>query len=63
MSPAVYVQTNDSTDNEVIAFSRADDGALAPRGRYSTGGAGRVGRTWPRRVRSSSATMAGGCWW
>ena len=40
MSPAVYVQTNDSTDNEVIAFSRADDGALAPRGRYSTGGRG-----------------------
>jgi 6-phosphogluconolactonase len=40
MSPAVYVQSNDSTDNEVIAFSRADDGALAPRGRYSTGGRG-----------------------
>ena len=40
MSPAVYVQTNDSTDNEVIAFSRADDGALAPLGRYSTGGRG-----------------------
>jgi hypothetical protein len=30
MSPAVYVQTNDSTENEVIAFSRADNGALAP---------------------------------
>jgi 6-phosphogluconolactonase len=40
MSPAVYVQTNDATDNEVIAFTRADDGALAPAGRYSTGGRG-----------------------
>src|SRR5436189_1781796 len=40
MSPAVYVQTNDATANEVIAFSRAGDGALAPLGRYSTGGRG-----------------------
>ena len=27
MSPAVYVQTNDATGNEVIAFSRTQDGA------------------------------------
>ena len=40
MSPAVYVQTNDATGNEVIAFGRAEDGALAPQGRYSTGGRG-----------------------
>src|SRR6201993_5463593 len=40
MSPAVYVQTNDATGNEVIAFSRTGTGALAPRGRYSTGGRG-----------------------
>src|SRR6185295_12496830 len=40
MSPAVYVQTNDATGNEVIAFSRTQDGALAPLGRYSTGGRG-----------------------
>src|SRR6516164_1739685 len=40
MSPAVYVQTNDATGNDVIAFSRAEDGALAPLGRYSTGGRG-----------------------
>ena len=33
MSPAVYVQTNDATGNEVIAFSRTGDGALAPQGR------------------------------
>src|SRR5215471_11180271 len=40
MSAAVYVQTNDATKNEVIVFSRAEDGALAPVGRYSTGGRG-----------------------
>src|SRR6516165_10044642 len=40
MSPAVYVQTNDATGNEVIAFSRAEDGALAPHGRHPTGGRG-----------------------
>src|SRR5262245_26482207 len=40
MSPAVYVQTNDATGNEVIEFGRTEDGALAPQGRYSTGGRG-----------------------
>lgn len=40
MSPAVYVQTNDATGNEVIAFSRAEDGALTPLGHYPTGGRG-----------------------
>jgi 6-phosphogluconolactonase len=40
MSPSVYVQTNDATENEVIVFSRAEDGTLAPLGRYSTGGRG-----------------------
>src|SRR5690349_23304273 len=40
MSAAVYVQTNDAAANEVIAFSRTGDGALAPLGRCSTGGRG-----------------------
>jgi 6-phosphogluconolactonase len=40
MSATVYVQTNDATENEVIVFSRAEDGTLAPLGRYSTGGRG-----------------------
>lgn len=40
MSPAAYVQTNDATDNEIIVFSRAEDGALARLGRSSTGGRG-----------------------
>src|SRR5215471_21780021 len=39
-SAAVYVQTNNATENEVIVFGRADDGALAPVGRYSAGGRG-----------------------
>jgi 6-phosphogluconolactonase len=40
MSPAVYVQANDATANEVIAFNRAENGALAPLGRYPAGGRG-----------------------
>ena len=40
MNAAVYVQTNDAGDNEAVAFRRSDDGALAPLGRYSTGGRG-----------------------
>ncbi|HTP21120.1 MAG TPA: beta-propeller fold lactonase family protein [Solirubrobacteraceae bacterium] len=40
MDAAVYVQTNDDAGNEIVAFRRADDGALAPLGRYSTGGRG-----------------------
>jgi len=34
MSPAIYVQTNDAAENEVIVFRRAEHGALAPMGRY-----------------------------
>jgi 6-phosphogluconolactonase len=40
MVPTVYVQTNDAEANEVLAFNRAEDGTLAPAGRYSTGGRG-----------------------
>jgi 6-phosphogluconolactonase (cycloisomerase 2 family) len=40
MGPAVYVQTNDAAENEIVAFSRAEHGTLAPIGRYSTGGRG-----------------------
>lgn len=40
MAPAVYVQTNDAAGNEIVAFSRAEDGTLAALGRYSTGGRG-----------------------
>ena len=40
MAPAVYVQTNDATRNEVLAFSRGEDGRLVPSGRYPTDGRG-----------------------
>jgi 6-phosphogluconolactonase (cycloisomerase 2 family) len=40
VQPAVYVQTNDQHANEVIAFRRAEDGALARLGSYATGGTG-----------------------
>ncbi len=40
MTPAIYVQANDASDNEIVAFSRSEEGQLAPLGRYSTGGRG-----------------------
>jgi YVTN family beta-propeller protein len=38
--PAVYVQTNESDGNRVIAFKREDDGSLTELGAYDTGGRG-----------------------
>jgi 6-phosphogluconolactonase len=40
MPASVYVQTNDASENEVIAFRRSDEGALTLLDRYSTGGRG-----------------------
>jgi 6-phosphogluconolactonase len=37
---AVYVQTNDADENEVVAYNRSGDGALHPLGSYGTGGRG-----------------------
>jgi hypothetical protein len=37
---AVYVQSNDATNNEVLAFGRRPDGKLAPFGQFATGGHG-----------------------
>jgi 6-phosphogluconolactonase len=37
---AVYVQTNDAENNEVVAFSRDAEGKLSPLGSYATGGRG-----------------------
>jgi 6-phosphogluconolactonase len=39
-SGAVFVQTNDAAANQVVAFSRTDDGRLAAAGTYDTGGRG-----------------------
>ena len=36
----VYVQTNDATENEVLAFERREAGLLSPVGRFPTGGRG-----------------------
>lgn len=40
MPAAVFVQTNESSENRVIAFSRAADGTLSEVGSYPTGGVG-----------------------
>ena len=37
---AVYVQTNETGENSVVAYRRADDGTLSELGSYPTGGAG-----------------------
>src|SRR6266851_6607791 len=37
---AVYVQTNDATENKVLAFGRGSDGSLETIGAYSTAGRG-----------------------
>jgi 6-phosphogluconolactonase len=39
-SAAVYVQTNDDSENEVLVFERSADGRLAALGRFGTGGRG-----------------------
>jgi 6-phosphogluconolactonase (cycloisomerase 2 family) len=47
MRTAVYVQTNDAAENEIVAFGRAEDGALASLGSYATGGRGTGQRHLP----------------
>src|SRR5205823_12645212 len=54
---AVYLQTNDSQKNEVIAFRRAADGKLSPLGSYATGGRG-TGQ--PHLASQSSIVVSGG---
>ena len=39
-SHAVFVQTDNTAGNQVIAYQRAADGVLSPAGAYSTGGLG-----------------------
>jgi 6-phosphogluconolactonase (cycloisomerase 2 family) len=40
VAPAVYVQTNGATNNEVVAFERRGDGVLIRIGAFATGGRG-----------------------
>jgi 6-phosphogluconolactonase (cycloisomerase 2 family) len=41
-SPAVFVQTDSTSGNQVVVYQRAADGALTQAGTYSTGGLGGV---------------------
>ena len=52
---AVYVQTNDATNDEVLAFERRPDGGLAPLGQFATGGGG-TGK--PRLPSQSSIVLS-----
>ncbi|MFB3739618.1 MAG: lactonase family protein, partial [Candidatus Velamenicoccus archaeovorus] len=39
---AVFVQTDDPTGNQIVAYARAENGELTPAGTYDTGGLGAV---------------------
>jgi DNA-binding beta-propeller fold protein YncE len=41
-SQAVFVQTDNPSGNQVVAYHRAPDGALSPAGTYATGGLGGI---------------------
>jgi 6-phosphogluconolactonase len=56
MTAAVYVQSNDAARNEVLAFSRSDDGGLTALGRYEAGGRG----TGQPHLPSQSSIVLGG---
>jgi len=53
---AVYLQTNDAENNEVVAFRRAGDGTLSEFGTYATGGRG-TGK--PHLASQSSIVVSG----
>ena len=57
---AVYVQTNDADDNQIVAYRRSGDGALAPLGTYSTGGRG---NGQPHLPSQSSVALSGDGRW
>lgn len=57
---AVYVQTNDAAENEVVAYRRSGDGALHPLGRYGTGGRG---NGMPHLPSQSSVVLSGDGEW
>ena len=53
----IYVQTNDASRNEVVAFDRAADGRLSRLGRFETGG---LGSGVPHLASQSSLALGGG---
>ena len=63
---AVFVQTDGLSGNQIVAFSRADDGALTQVGVYNTAdgadsSAARSSTTRPLRARSHYPPVPTGC--
>jgi 6-phosphogluconolactonase len=56
----VYTQTNDPGGNQIIAYRRAADGALAPLGAYDTGG---LGTGKPHLASQGSVVLSGDGRW
>jgi 6-phosphogluconolactonase (cycloisomerase 2 family) len=52
---AVYLQTNDAEQNEIVAYARAADGSLSYLGAYATGGRG---TSKPHLASQSSVVLA-----
>lgn len=50
---AVFVMTNSAEKNEVVAFSRTEEGTLEESGRFATGGRGSGGNTDPLESQGS----------
>ena len=62
---AVFVQTDNTAGNHIVAYHRAADGTLTPAGSYATGGRGGIlaGRwsTTPRRRARWPTTRGTAC--
>ncbi len=54
----VFVMTNDTAKNEVLAYQRLNDGSFALKGRFATGGRGSGGTTDPLQSQGS-LTLSG----
>lgn len=57
-SSTVFVMTNDTVKNEVLAYRRLNDGSFALKGRFATGGRGSGGTTDPLQSQGS-LTLSG----
>src|SRR5580692_6263602 len=57
-SSTVFVMTNDTVKNEVLAYQRLQDGSFALKGSFATGGRGSGGTTDPLQSQGS-LTLSG----
>src|SRR5271170_3292920 len=57
-SSTVFVMTNDTVKNKVLAYQRLNDGSFASRGSFATGGRGSGGSTDPLQSQGS-LTLSG----